>query len=182
MRSTSVAAALAAAIAVAPSARAQQTELGTYVEVPAEGSSTFTATVGSAIGIAAIPDSYRLGLDYEFGLNGPLLLDVGGAVGLAGNALDIHLAPGAKYLLPMEGLAWVPYGKATLAIDLMGGDAAERNIGLGIKLAGGLSYWFLREAAVGAELGFTTGIATGGGDSIGAFALDALVTASYRLP
>lgn len=172
---------MALALACPPEAFAER--VGTWTELPADSSSAVSATVASEIGLGGGPNAYKLGAIYDFSLNGPLLLSVAGAVAVAGEGLGLHLAPGVRFLAPMEGLPWIPYGSAALAVDLLGENVrTDHTLGLGVKLGGGLQYFFSRELAVAPEVTLTAGVITGEGSSERSFAIDALVSLVYRLP
>lgn len=157
--------------------------LETFTELAPDSSSAISARVGPGIGLARLPRTFSLAADYDLTLNGPLQLDVGVGLGLAGDVFALQLAPGIRYLLPLAGLTWIPYGKAALALDVLGGSgSAGTDLVVGLKLAVGLQYFFHRSLAVGPELGCTTGLAAGDDGSGGAFRADATIAVTYRMP
>jgi len=167
------------ALLAAPQAAA----LETWTELPADTTSSIGARVGSGIGVARLPRTFNLGADWDLALNGPLMLHIGGGLGIAGDVLTLHVAPGIRYLFPMDGLTWLPYGKAALAVDLLGGEGSDGNdVAVGLKLAAGMQYFFHPSIAVGPELAFTSGVAAGDDGSGGAFRVDASLSVVYRLP
>ena len=171
-----------ATLLVAPS-MASAGNFDTFVELPAEGSSSVSAVIGSAIGVTNQPRTFRFGVDYGYSVNGPLLLDVGAQVGIAGDIFLLHLAPGIRYLAPMSDLTFVPYGKVALAVDLLsGGGTPDRDLAVGIKLGAGLHYFFHEAIAIGPELSLTAGTASGDSGSDSALQVDALLTVAWRVP
>jgi len=157
--------------------------LGTWTELPIESSSTVSAVLNSGLGLAGHPQTYKVGADYDFAINGPLLLSLTGALAFAGEGVGLHAAPGVKYLLPVDGLTWLPFGRAALAIDLFGEHVGPgRDLGVGLKLGAGLQYWFDKSIAVAPEVALTSGIVAGDGGSEEAHALDVSISVAYRLP
>ena len=135
------------------------------------------------MGIANQPRTFRLGLDYDFSLNGPLHMTLGGALGLSASVFDLHVAPGVRYVHLLDDFAWVPYAKAALAVDLFAGDGKQgRDLAVGVKLAVGAHYFFHRSLAVGPELAVTSGVASGDGGTNEAVSVDALIGVTYRIP
>jgi len=174
--------AVATLLAAAPTvARAQH--VGTWTELPAPSSSTVGATVATGLAVSGGPHTYKVGVDYDYTLTGPLLLALHGAAALAGDGVGLHLAPGVRYLLPQEGLPWIPYGRAALAVDILGANVeTDAGFGIGVKLGAGLQYHFVKDLAVGPELTLTYGALAGDGGSRSALAADVLIALSHRLP
>ena len=170
-------AALALCVLVRPAGAAE-----TFTDLPADGTSTVAARVGPGLGFARLPRTFGIGVDYDLALSGPLQLHAGAVVGLAGDVLALRLAPGVRYLLPTDGLAWLPWVEAGLAVDLVGGSgAADTDLGVGLLLGAGLQYYFHRSLAVGPALSLVAGVASGDEGSGAAFGIDAVLAVSYRL-
>ncbi len=171
------------AVVYPTSALAQQEHSGAWTDLPEESSSTLSVVVDTGMGIREHPHTYKLGGDYDFSINGSLLLSITGLVSFAGEGVGAHIAPGVKYLMPFEGLAFIPYGRAALAVDLLGDNVAvNHDLGLGLKLGAGLQYWFDKEFSVAPEISLTTGVVSGDGDTLNATAWDIAVSFAYRLP
>ena len=162
---------------------AQPNHIGTWTDLPSESEGAVSAVLGSGLGMTRHPNTYKLGADYDYSINGSLLLSLTGMVAFAGEGIGGHLAPGVKYLLPFEGLAFLPYGRAALAVDLFGDHVGgAEDLGIGLKLGAGLQYWFDREFSVAPELAYTTGVVSGGGQAEGASVVDVSIAFGYRLP
>ncbi len=171
-------AALLAVLVVARPAGAAET----YTDLPHDGTSTVGVRVGPGLGISRLPRTFSVGMDYDLALSGPLQLHAGVGAGAAGDVFALRFSPGVRYLLPVEGLAWIPWGEAGLAADLVGGTgAAGTDVAVGLQLGVGLQYYFHRTLAVGPALSFVTGVASGDSGSGTAFAVDAVLAVSYRL-
>ena len=174
----------AAAAVTAPKKQIAFTSVGvqSYVEIPPEGASMVAVQLGPTLPISDLPHTFMLGLAYSFSLNGPLLMELAGGVGLGGDAIVLHLAPGVRYLMPIAALPWLPYVTAALAVDMVGGGARfAHDLAVGLELAAGLRYYFLPELGVGPELNFTLGLAAGQ-ETVPAFGAAALIAVVYRLP
>ena len=82
-------------------AQAEQ-RIGTWTELPIESSSTVSAVLDSGVSLSGHPRTYKIGADYDFAINGPLLLSLTGTLAFAGEGVGVHAAPGVKYLLPVD--------------------------------------------------------------------------------
>lgn len=164
----------------APAGAAAQ--FGAHVEQVEPFSSAGTGWVGSQVGLGALPTLTVIGHDYDYSLNGPLHLDVGGFVGFGEQLLALRAAPGIKYKLFLDGLGVVPYAKANLVADLLMGDGARgHSLALGVRLGGGVRYFFHPRMGFGAELGVVLGIAAGD-ETASAVGPEALVGFEYLVP
>jgi hypothetical protein len=175
---------VAALLLIAPaSADAQPTHLGTWTDLPQESEGAAAIVVDTGLGMTRHPHTYKLGAEYDYSINGSLLLSVTGLAAFAGEGIGVHVAPGVKYLLPFDGLAFIPYGRAALAVDLFGNNVAvNQDLGVGLKIGAGLQYWFDREFSVAPEFGLTTGVVSGDDGSQNASVIDLSIALGYRLP
>ena len=137
-------------------------QFGSHVQRVEPFSSAGTAWLGSQVGYGGLPTVTVVGHDYDYSLNGPLHLDVGGYVGFADQLLALRAAPGLKYKLMLSGLGVVPYAKANLVADLLSGEGARgHTLSLGVRLGGGVRYFFHPSMGFGAELGVVFAMAAG---------------------
>ena len=162
---------------------AQPSHVGTWTELPPESEGAVAVVLDNGLGMTLHPHTYKVGADYDYSINGSLLLSITGLASFAGEGIGGHIAPGAKYLLPIEGLAFIPYGRAALAVDMFGDNVAQKqDLGVGLKLGLGLQYWFDREFSVAPEIAMTSGVVSGDGETQSASALDLSIAFGYRLP
>ncbi len=174
---------IALALAAPLTAFAEPNHVGTWTELPQESEGAVAAVLDSGLGMTMHPHTYKVGADYDYSINGSLLLSLTGLVAFAGEGIGGHVAPGVKYLMPFEGLAFLPYGRAALAVDMFGDKvSAGADLGVGLKLGAGLQYWFDREFSVAPEVAYTTGVVSGAGDTRSGAAIDVSIAFGYRLP
>lgn len=174
----------ALALGIPAGAGAQPSHVGTWTELPQESEGAAAALFGAGLGMTRHPHTSKLGAEYDYSINGSLVLSVQGMLAFAGEGIGAHVAPGAKYLMPFDGLAFIPYGRAALAIDRFGDNVGvNQDLGLGLKLAAGLQYWFDREFSVSPEVALTTGVVSGDGEGTpSGSVVDVVIAFGYRLP
>ncbi len=145
-------------------------------------SSAGSVLYGPVFGITGFPGGTRLGHDYNFSLNGPLLLSVQTDLLFSGDAVGLQLVPGVKYRL--EGLmpyGMIPHVKAGLATGLYFGSAKETPVTVTARFGPGIRYFFTRRLGVGVDWDIMMGSASGD-DRRFAFATGLALAFEYIIP
>lgn len=117
---------------------------------------------GASVNVLRYPAATRatpsggmlLGLDFDYSIDGALNVTAAFRPVLSPSYVDANLGVGVKYRVVQLGAPFIPYGTAMLTGALggpLGAGALHTNAGL--RLAGGVDYFVMRDLAVGVELG-----------------------------
>ncbi|MCC7071092.1 MAG: hypothetical protein IT383_07210 [Deltaproteobacteria bacterium] len=94
-----------------------------------------------------------LGVDVDWSFDGALAFTGALRPVVSPGYLDVNLGLGAKYRLVQLGAPFIPYGSAMLT-SALGGPFGHGDLhwNEGLKLAGGVDYFVMRDLAVGLEM------------------------------
>ncbi len=94
-----------------------------------------------------------LGVDFDWSFDGALAFTAALRPVVSPGFLDVNLGLGAKYRLVQLGAPFIPYGSAMLT-SAVGGPFGHGDLhwNEGVKLAGGVDYFVVRNLAVGLEV------------------------------
>ena len=117
--------------------------------------------VGASVNVMRLPAATRatpqggmvLGIDVDWSWDGALSLTGAFRPVLSPNYLDGNLGVGAKYRLVQLNAPFLPYG-SLMATTALGGPlgAGDIHVNAGLRLAGGVDYFVMRNLAVGLEM------------------------------
>lgn len=117
---------------------------------------------GASVNVLRFPAATRatpsggmlLGVDFDYSIDGALNITAALRPVVSPNYVDANLGVGVKYRVVQLGAPFIPYGSAMLTGALggpLGAGAVHANAGL--RLAGGVDYFVMRDLAVGLEIG-----------------------------
>ncbi|MBI1947012.1 MAG: hypothetical protein HYS27_15050 [Deltaproteobacteria bacterium] len=144
--------AVVAALASATPAGAYTVKPGDLLLRPVAGASV-NAMRFSAATRATPQGGMLLGVDFDWSFDGALAFTAALRPVVSPGYLDVNLGLGAKYRLVQLGAPFIPYGSAMLT-SAVGGPFGHGDVhwNEGIKLAGGVDYFVVRNLAVGLEV------------------------------
>lgn len=143
--------ALGAALAAAP-AEAYTVKPGDLLLRPVAGASVNAMRFAAAT--RATPQGgMLLGVDFDWSFDGALAFTAALRPVVSPGFLDVNLGLGAKYRLVQLGAPFIPYGSAMLT-SAVGGPFGHGDLhwNEGLKFAGGVDYFVVRDLAVGLEV------------------------------
>lgn len=116
---------------------------------------------GASVNVVRFPAATRatpqggmlLGVDLDWSFDGALAFTGALRPVLSPGYVDMNLGLGAKYRLVQLGAPFIPYGSAMLT-SALGGPVGHGDLhwNEGLRLAGGVDYFVMRDLAVGLEM------------------------------
>lgn len=144
--------AIAAGLFVATPADAYTVKPGDLLLRPVAGASVNVVRFAAAT--RATPQGgMLLGVDLDWSFDGALAFTGALRPVMSPGYLDVNLGLGAKYRLVQLGAPFLPYGSAMLT-SALGGPMGHGDLhwNEGLRLAGGVDYFVMRDLAVGLEM------------------------------
>ena len=147
-----VAATFATVVGAAPAVHAYSVESGDMLLKPVVGASV-NALRYTAATRATPPGGMLLGADFDWHVAGGLALTAQLRPVVSSNFIDGNLGVGVKYRVTQLGAPFIPYGSAVV-VGAVGGPLGYGDIhtNAGLRIAGGVDYFILRDVAVGIEM------------------------------
>lgn len=95
-----------------------------------------------------------LGVDFDWSFDGAWALTTAFRPVVSSDYVDANLGVGAKYRVIQLNAPFIPYASLA-ATTAVGGPMGfgDLHVNAGLRLAGGVDYWVMRNLAVGLELG-----------------------------
>jgi hypothetical protein len=117
--------------------------------------------MGASVNVVRLPAATRatpqggmlMGIDVDWSFNGALAVTAALRPVLSPNYVDGNLGIGAKYRVVQLNAPFLPYASA-MVTTAFGGPlgAGDVHINAGLRLAGGIDYFVMRDLAVGLEM------------------------------
>lgn len=121
--------------------------------------------VGASVNVVRLKAATRdtpqggmlLGVDLDWSFDGAWALTAAFRPVLSSDYVDANLGVGAKYRVIQLNAPFIPYA-SLMATTAVGGPVGfgDLHVNAGLRLAGGVDYWVMRDLAVGLEMAAET--------------------------